>query len=101
MIDWKCPKCGVTETGCEGKDIKKRCMNNSVANCMGFICECDWDGDDDEHGTHKDPCPEANCYHCGWGGKFPIGPAGIMDWEQKALDAGWKPPAKRKKELKL
>lgn len=41
---------------------------------MGFICECpeDWEHQQTpDHGTIKEPCENAICYHCGWGGTFP------------------------------
>jgi len=87
-IIWACPKCKAqaNEHGkgsCEGRDYF----------CLGFICECEGDQEPDHGGTYSNPCPNANCYHCGWGGKFPKPPGKILPWEKKALEAGWTPPA--------
>lgn len=88
-IEWKCPKCGATANSC-GKEIDDPLCGGS--SCTGFICECDTDTDD-EHGNHwTNPCPNANCYHCGWGGSFPKKPGKMPPWAKKALEAGWKPP---------
>lgn len=98
-LEFKCPKCGAVphEHG------KKECLNEGEE-CEGIICECDPDEVPDQeledHGTtFENPCIEANCYHCGWGGSLPVKPKGLQAWEKKALEAGWAPPAARKKEL--
>lgn len=75
-----------------------------LTTCEGLICECDIEEspkcNDDDHGeSFTNVCTNANCYHCGWGGKIPVRPKGIQAWERKALDAGWSPPAERAKEL--
>ena len=93
-IKWACPKCeaGANEHGEGGgeKCLEQR-RNNEI--CQGFLCECDDDGEDEEHGlTHAKACPDANCYHCGWGGTFPQMPKKAAPWEKKALAAGWIPP---------
>ncbi len=98
-IKWACPKCGA-EANEHGKGGLEKCQSNSHS-CMGFICECEEETDEAHGTTFDDPCREANCYHCGWGGTFPIKPKGLQAWEKKALDAGWTPPAKRAKELGL
>ena len=66
-IEWRCPKCGADAN----EHGKGECISRQ-SSCMGFICECEGDSGDD-HGTEKEICPHANCYHCGWGGKFPTG----------------------------
>jgi hypothetical protein len=46
-----------------------------------------------EHGEHLGAqCPEAYCYHCGWGGHFPPTPKKAPSWAKKAMEAGWHPP---------
>ncbi len=94
-IEFRCPKCGASPKGCP-KKAKIPCLSRQ--SCLGFICECSEEGPD--HGTSfEDPCHEANCYHCGWGGTFPCKPKGLQPWEKKALEAGWTPPPARAKEL--
>lgn len=91
-IKWECPKCSARPNH-HGKGGASRCRytDGLLKACNGFLCECE---DDEEHvGSYANPCPEANCYHCGWGGKFPTKPKGIQPWERKALDAGWMPPS--------
>lgn len=67
MAKWACPRCGA-EPNEHGKGV----CRSIVGACMGFICDCEVDTDDD-HGTEKDPCLNAACYHCSWGGEFPDG----------------------------
>jgi hypothetical protein len=89
-ISWKCPKCGARA----GKHGKGKCLSVQK-DCVGFICECD-DEDGKYHGiSHLEPCHQANCYHCGWGGVFPPRPKKIQAWEKKALESGWTPPKGR------
>lgn len=86
--EWKCPKCQAPANTC-GKDGKRQQFHHRGEECLGFICECAGDTAP-EHGTVlSDPCEEANCYHCGWGGTFPSPPKGLQAWEKKALAAGW------------
>jgi hypothetical protein len=95
-VEWKCPKCGAPPNGC-GKGGYEKCQNRSSfqESCSGFLCLC---ADDSglEHGeTYSDPCPEANCYHCGWGGTFPLPKYDVKKlkgWAKKAYEAGWRPP---------
>lgn len=96
-IKWACPKCGA-EANKHGKGGQKKCDYSSDAECNGFLCECA-----DDHAEHSfaNPCENANCYHCGWGGTFPVKPKGLQAWEKKALEAGWTPPGARRKELGL
>jgi hypothetical protein len=68
---------------------------------MGFICDCDWETGPEHGESYQDPCEEAYCYHCGWGGTFPEKPKGLQSWEKKALDAGWTMPEARMAELGL
>lgn len=65
---WACSDCGAPH----GKHGKGECLNRGRGMCQGLICECEKDTGPD-HGTAKDPCPHANCYHCGWGGEIPSG----------------------------
>jgi len=99
-FEWKCPKCGAPAHG-HGKGGLDKCDYEDPAGlCEGFICECMIDDNDECHGmTLENPCPEANCYHCGWGGTFPVPPKGLQAWEKKALAAGWTMPDSRAKEL--
>jgi len=97
-LKWACPKCGAEAH----KHGKKDCLSRGLGDCEGLICECDDDGGGPQHGqVFNDPCPNANCYHCGWGGTLPIKPKGLQKWEKQALEAGWTPPDQRKKELGL
>lgn len=90
-IEWKCPKCGAKAHE-HGPNRKERCeYNPGGKECEGFLCECSDEGGEQHGLTHADPCPEANCYCCGWGGTFPL-PAKAKGWEKKALEAGWTPP---------
>lgn len=96
-FEWKCPKCGARAN----KHGKGRCEYGDKA-CVGFLCECSDDGEDKHHGeTLQKRCENANYYHCGWGGEFPQAPKSLARWEKKALEAGWKMPETRKKELGL
>ena len=107
VVKWECPKCGATPEK-HGKGGHDKCqyldgpMMGGSRECGGFICECEYDCDDEDHGTNfGHPCGNAMCYHCGWSGIFPKKPKGLQAWEKKALDAGWVPPESRKKELGL
>jgi hypothetical protein len=97
---WACPKCGA-DANKHGKGGVEKCTDriSGTQQCLGFICECENDTEDSHGTTVDDPCREANCYHCGWGGTFPVMPKGLQAWEKKALEAGWSPPAKRAEEL--
>ena len=101
-FEFKCPKCDAPPHAC-GKGGREKCEYGSSP-CEGFICECDPfdcpESEQENHGTSlENPCHEANCYHCGWGGKHPKAPKGLQAWEKKALEAGWKMPESRAKEL--
>lgn len=92
--EWKCPRCEAPANAC-GKD-KPHLFNGHVCNekhCSGFLCECDHDTAESHGETADDPCKNANCYHCGWGGEFPLPPFKLKGWAKKAWDAGWRPPA--------
>ena len=67
---WKCPKCGAPNDG-HGKGECQDKFGGRM--CQGLICECEVDSDSPDHGTAKEPCKEAVCYHCGWGGELPDG----------------------------
>lgn len=87
---WKCPKCGAGFDE-HGKRPSEIC--DGEGKCQGLICECKNDTVAGDHGeTFENPCSDANCYHCGWGGSLPKKPEGLLPWEKKALDAGWRPP---------
>lgn len=94
-IKWACPKCGAPANK-HGKGGYSKCRDQSMdSGCNGFLCECedDSDYDDPDHGTtFSNPCPNANCYHCGFGGVFPKAPAKTPAWAKKALAEGWTPP---------
>ena len=91
---WVCPKCSAP-----ANEHGKRVCIEREGNCMGFICDCDEDTGEHHGEVLSDPCTNANCYHCGWGGTFPVKPKGLQAWEKKAMEAGWSPPEKRRKEL--
>lgn len=98
-IEWKCPKCGAIPNE-HGKGGSAKCQSPHQACCEGFLCDCGEPGDDPEHGdTLANPCPEAYCHHCGWGGSFPVKPKGLLAWEKNAIEAGWAMPDARAKEL--
>ena len=101
---WACPRCGA-DANKHGKGGEERCKQaytlRSSGGCEGFLCQCDGDTDEGHGESLSDPCTEAYCYHCEWGGTFPVQPKGLEAWEKKALAAGWFMPDKRKKELKL
>jgi len=96
-FDWACPKCDA-DANEHGKGM---CLNFNSDDCSGFICDCSDDTGQDHGTSFAKPCPEANCYHCGWGGTFPVKPKGLQAWEKKALEAGWSMPLTRKLKLKL
>ena len=83
---WKCPKCGA-RSKC-GKGV---CLSDPGP-CEGLLCECEQEDPGDHHGTDRDPCENASCYHCGWGGRLPPIPKKLKPWEKKAIEAGWIPP---------
>lgn len=93
VFEWKCPKCGAPAND-HGPGHADRCeYDRGGKDCVGFVCECENDTDDTTHGvTYADPCHNANCYCCGWGGTFPVPPVKMRPWEKKALEAGWVPP---------
>lgn len=107
-VKWACPRCGA-DANEHGKGGEERCKqdarlrNAGASPCEGFLCLCDGDeaGASDHGENYANPCTEAHCYHCEWGGTFPAQPKGLEAWEKKALEAGWSMPDKRKKELKL
>jgi len=95
MAEWKCPECDAPAHK-HGRGGKTKCVSDDdLLNCEGLVCECDVDDDiDGDHGlSQNDPCENAVCYHCGWGGRLPPKPKKMAPWEKKALEAGWKPPA--------
>lgn len=100
-FEWACPKCGAKAHE-HGRGEYETC-DGEGRTCEGFICECADEGFDEAHGTTlASPCTEASCYHCGWGGTYPVRkgvPKGLQAWEKKALAAGWTPPPARAKEL--
>jgi hypothetical protein len=93
-VAWACPRCGA-DANKHGKGGSDKCLESgSGRECQGFLCECDNDEPSEDHGqTHEDPCPSANCYHCGWYGVFPLKPAKLKGWAKTAWEAGWRPPA--------
>lgn len=99
-IEWKCPKCGAPANG-HGRGGRDRCQEGPGNECSGFLCMCTDDTDEHHGETFADPCHEAVCHHCNWGGTFPVKPKGLQAWEKKALDAGWTMPQKRADELEL
>lgn len=79
-MNWKCPKCGATPDS-HGKG-KCEYTQGGSGSCYGFVCECD---NDRCEATDSDPCPAANCYHCGWGGTFPPPPIKLKGWAKTAV----------------
>lgn len=104
-VPWACPKCGAeaNEHGKGGEDKCAHMQHNGrgAGACMGFICNCDGDTGPDHGEIYDDPCDEALCYHCGWGGTFPKPLKGLQAWEKKAIEAGWSMPPERAAELSL
>lgn len=99
-FEFRCPKCSA-EPHSHGKG---GCLSPGSDHCEGLICECDPTdlprSEEPDHGTTlNNPCCEANCYHCGWGGTVPRKPKGLQAWERTALAAGWKMPEGREREL--
>lgn len=94
LSKFACPKCGA-EPHKHGKGGAYECGHRNGAGCDGIVCECDTpESEDSDHGqAHTNPCHNANCYHCGWGGRLPSLPRKAQAWEKKALAAGWTPPA--------
>ena len=93
-VNWACPRCGA-EPGDHGKGGRDKCAQEAKA-CEGFLCECDDDGGPGHGESYADPCPNANCYHCDWGGTFPPPPFSVSklpSWAKKAWAEGWLPPA--------
>lgn len=93
VTKWKCPKCGAAWNK-HGKGV---CLQRGT--CEGLVCECEEDEPSKLHGeTAEDPCPEATCYHCGWGGMMPYTPEEDMKswpaWAKTAVENGWVPPKK-------
>lgn len=66
-VAWKCPACKAP-AGTHGTG---ECIGVSSAFCEGLICECDDEGTLSHGESEADPCPSANCQHCGWGGEMP------------------------------
>lgn len=91
---WECPKCGTGASG--GAHGKGECYSsNAPTGCDGLICDCEDDCEESHGLVFADPCRNARCYHCGWGGTLPVKPKGLAPWEKKALAAGWTPPKGR------
>lgn len=102
---WRCPKCNAPAHG-HGKTVSHVC-DGEGSTCEGMICECELDTGP-SHGKPEDPCPNATCYHCGWGGQLPskavvaqwkrdeaakkIDPKTLTGWAKEAWTAGWRPP---------
>lgn len=104
QIEWACPRCAAPPNKHGRGECKDRFARGS--SCPGFICECDSSLEDFERSEREDHglvftnlCPTAHCFHCGWSGDFPVKPRGLASWEKKALDAGWSPPAERRREI--
>lgn len=88
MSKFACPKCGATPE----RHGKGECLSRNTKTCVGFICECSDDGTVDHGETLANPCREANCYHCEWGGTVPAMPAKWPAWAKKAAEEGWTAP---------
>lgn len=99
QIEWACPKCAAPANNHGKGECRDRFARGS--DCPGFICECDDEKSEQaDHGTtFTNVCSNAVCYHCDWSGDFPVKPRGLASWEKKALDAGWSPPAERRREI--
>lgn len=67
-MSWKCPDCSAPAN----KHGKGDCAQPGGGSCSGLICDCDQESGT-AHGTAKEPCPNARCYHCEWAGEFPTG----------------------------
>lgn len=97
MVPFKCPRCGAPPHK-HGKGGSENCKYGGTGKeCEGLICECDPQdypaSEKADHGMcHDNACPEANCYHCGFGGTVPEMPKKMPAWTKEALKAGWVPP---------
>jgi hypothetical protein len=76
--EWKCPKCDAPWSG-HGRGGLKRCKSKGIkteAFCDGLVCECEYLYNPaylQSHGvTLENPCPNAECCHCGWRGTLPL-----------------------------
>ena len=94
---WQCPKCGA-EPHKHGRGGQAACLAEA-SECEGFICECEMTEDYSsselpDHGhVRSNPCENANCFHCGYGGAFPPPPPKSWPkWAQTALKEHWSPP---------
>lgn len=89
---WRCPQCKAPTH----KHGSGECLARGT-DCEGLICECYVETNAKTHGySDDDPCPNAACYHCGWGGTVPpppFDPAKLKGWAKTAWAAGWRPPA--------
>jgi hypothetical protein len=94
---FQCPNCAATpnQHGNGGSSAHCEYTHWRDGACPGFLCECDDSVDTglDTHGeTFSNPCLEARCFHCGWGGRIPETPKKMPAWTKAALKAGWTPP---------
>jgi hypothetical protein len=95
---WACPNCGAgaNERGradarpMNGMDREAR---EHTGSCDGLLCDCADEGTRGHGESFENPCLEANCYYCGWGGSMPVRPKKLPAWAKKALDAGFNPPS--------
>jgi hypothetical protein len=81
-VEFRCPKCGAAphKHGKGGNDSCK--YGDRSGACEGLLCDCDPEefpeSEEKDHGTtFGNPCRNANCYHCNWGGVFPPKPKGL------------------------
>ena len=88
---WKCPNCEAVANECG--DREKAMRPHEPGGCSGIVCECEEGYEGPLHGEDEsDPCPFANCHHCGWGGTLPQPKYKYKGWAKKAYDHGWRPP---------
>lgn len=95
LIPFVCPRCKAKPNahGTVGRYAKSEHSWRREDYCEGVLCECEFDTGDGHGESFADPCQNAYCHCCGWGGRLPTMPRKALPWEKKALEAGWTPPA--------
>lgn len=93
-IPFVCPRCKSQPNG-HGTVARyaKTEHRPNMDYCEGVLCRCEHDTVETHGETFEDPCLQAYCGCCGWGGRLPVLPKKMLPWERKALEAGWAPPA--------
>jgi hypothetical protein len=72
--EWRCPKCDAP-WGWHGRGGLKKCKspyNKTQDFCDGLVCDCGCYVSERHGEVLEDPCPNAECCHCGWRGTLPL-----------------------------